>query len=163
MLLEKLFACSGSVDSSRYLKATPAEADMRRFFRVSGPAVPPDGAGLEKAGLISRQTRVPRSIQLLIDPAALPDLLPGYDQSVKTPCRGTSGFLRMKLRNPKQSSRQFRSIPATDSDRSQPPVKGGVAVLGHSSTDGTLSGSNTRGAPCQPRDCRCVRSEKFCV
>jgi hypothetical protein len=41
--------------------------------------------GLEKAGLISWQPRVPRSIQLLVDPAASPDLLPGYDQSVKNP------------------------------------------------------------------------------
>jgi len=62
----------------------PAEADIQRFFRVSGPAVHQMVLGLEKAGLISRQPRVPRSIQLLVDRADLPDLLPGYDQSVKT-------------------------------------------------------------------------------
>jgi hypothetical protein len=63
----------------------PAEADMQRFFRVSGPTVHHMVLALEKARLISRQPRVPRSIQLLVDPAASPDLLPSHDQSVKTP------------------------------------------------------------------------------
>ena len=63
----------------------PAEGDMQRFFQVSGPAVHQMVVTLEGAGLISRQPGVPRSIQLLVHRAALPELLPGYGQSVITP------------------------------------------------------------------------------
>lgn len=52
----------------------PAEADMQRFFGVSGPTVHQMVVGLEKAGLISRQPGTPRSIQLLVNRAALPEL-----------------------------------------------------------------------------------------
>jgi hypothetical protein len=66
----------------------PAESDMHRFFQVSGPAVHQMMVGLEKPGLISRKPGVPRSIQLLVNHAALPELLPGYGQSVKTTVQG---------------------------------------------------------------------------
>jgi len=66
----------------------PAEADMQRFFRVSGPAVHQMVVGLEKAGLISRQLGVPRSIRLQIERAALPELSEGHDQPVKTSVQG---------------------------------------------------------------------------
>lgn len=62
----------------------PAEADMQRFFQVSGPAVHQMVVTLEKARLICRQPGVPRSIQILISQSDLPELLPGYGQSVKT-------------------------------------------------------------------------------
>jgi DNA-binding MarR family transcriptional regulator len=52
----------------------PAEADIQRFFRVSSPSVHQMVVGLEKAGLISRQPCTPRSIQLLINRAALREL-----------------------------------------------------------------------------------------
>ena len=45
----------------------PAEADMQRFFRVSGPAVHQMVVGLEKAGMISRQPWVARSVRLLVE------------------------------------------------------------------------------------------------
>jgi hypothetical protein len=51
----------------------PAEADMQRFFEVSGPTVHQMAVGLEKAGLIGRQPGAPRSIQLLVNRAALPE------------------------------------------------------------------------------------------
>ena len=66
----------------------PAEADMQRFFRVSGPAVHQMLVGLERAGLISRQPGVPRSIRLLVERAALPELQPSPRQSVKTTVQG---------------------------------------------------------------------------
>ena len=66
----------------------PAEADMQRFFRVSGPAVHQMVVTLEKAGLIRRQPGVPRSIQLRVPRSALPELLPTHDQSVKTSVQG---------------------------------------------------------------------------
>ena len=40
----------------------PAEADMIRFFRVTPPTVHQMVLSLEKAGLISREPGVPRSI-----------------------------------------------------------------------------------------------------
>jgi hypothetical protein len=43
---------------------------------------------LERAGLIRRQPGVARTIQLLIDPNALPALLPRRSQPVKTPVHG---------------------------------------------------------------------------
>jgi SOS-response transcriptional repressor LexA len=65
----------------------PAEADMQRFFRVSGPAVHQMVVGLEKAGLILRQPGVPRSIRLLVDRDALPELRSDHQQPVKTTVR----------------------------------------------------------------------------
>ena len=62
----------------------PAEADMQRFFQVSGPAVHQMVLGLEKAGLISRKPRVARSIHLLVARASLPDLRPAHEQSVRS-------------------------------------------------------------------------------
>jgi hypothetical protein len=50
---------------------------MMRFFRVTPPSVHQMVLGLEKAGLISRQPGVPRSIALLLDHSDLPKLNPG--------------------------------------------------------------------------------------
>jgi DNA-binding FadR family transcriptional regulator len=61
----------------------PAEADMMRFFRVTPPSVHQMVLALEKAGLISRQPGVPRSIVVLLDRSALPELQPSDVQSVK--------------------------------------------------------------------------------
>ena len=66
----------------------PAEADMQRFFRVSGPAVHQMVVGLEKSGLISRQPGVPRSIRLLVERKALPELRSEHEQPVKTSVQG---------------------------------------------------------------------------
>jgi Mn-dependent DtxR family transcriptional regulator len=66
----------------------PAEADMQRFFRVSGPAVHQMVVGLEKSGLISRQPGAPRSIQLLVGREALPELRSDHEQPVRTSVQG---------------------------------------------------------------------------
>lgn len=66
----------------------PAEADMQRFFRVSGPAVHQMVVGLERAGLISRQPGVPRSVRLLVERSTLPELQPSHRQPVKTSVQG---------------------------------------------------------------------------
>jgi len=60
----------------------PAEADLQRFFRVTPPSVHQMVLTLERAGLIRRQPGVARSIQLLIDPSALPPLQPSQNQPV---------------------------------------------------------------------------------
>ncbi|MBV8400507.1 MAG: hypothetical protein JOZ17_17470 [Acetobacteraceae bacterium] len=62
----------------------PAEADMIRFFRLTPPSVHQMILKLEKAGLISRQPGVPRSIVVLLDRYALPMLEPSGAQPVKT-------------------------------------------------------------------------------
>jgi DNA-binding MarR family transcriptional regulator len=54
----------------------PAEADIRKFFRVTPPTVHQMIVSLETAGLIARQKGVPRSIALKIDRSALPNLEP---------------------------------------------------------------------------------------
>ena len=66
----------------------PAEADLRRHFRVTPPSAHQMLVTLERAGLIRRQPGVARSIQLLIDPSTLPPLLPSRAQPVKTPLQG---------------------------------------------------------------------------
>ena len=63
---------------------SPAEADMQRFFRVSPPAVHQMVVTLEKAGLITRQPGVARSIMVLVDRSALPALCSERDQPGKT-------------------------------------------------------------------------------
>jgi SOS-response transcriptional repressor LexA len=62
----------------------PAEADMQRFFHVTPPAVHQRVLTLERAGLISRQPGVARSIALRVDRTALPELNPSHDQPVKS-------------------------------------------------------------------------------
>ena len=52
----------------------PAQADIQRYFRVTGPSVNSMLKTLEKRGLISRVPRQPRSIKLLLSHDELPDL-----------------------------------------------------------------------------------------
>ena len=52
----------------------PAEADFQRYFRVTPPTVHSMIVTLETHGLIRRQPGVPRTIQVLVDPAQLPEL-----------------------------------------------------------------------------------------
>jgi DNA-binding MarR family transcriptional regulator len=54
----------------------PAEADMQRHFRVTPPSVHQMILTLERKGLIRRQPGVARSIEVLVDPEALPPLQP---------------------------------------------------------------------------------------
>jgi len=59
---------------SRLFRRSPAEADMQRHSRVSPPSVHQMVLTLERAGLIRRQPRVARSIELLVAPEDLPIL-----------------------------------------------------------------------------------------
>jgi len=52
----------------------PAEADFQRHFGVTPPTVHQMIVTLAEAGLIHRTPGVARSIELLVDPAALPVL-----------------------------------------------------------------------------------------
>jgi repressor LexA len=61
----------------------PAEADMIRFFRVTPPTVHQMVLTLEQAGLISRTPGAPRSIVVLLDRSALPELEPRDARPVK--------------------------------------------------------------------------------
>jgi Mn-dependent DtxR family transcriptional regulator len=60
---------------TRLHRRPPAEADMQEYFRVSPPSVHQMVLTLERAGLIRRQPRAPRSIEILVDPKCLPELL----------------------------------------------------------------------------------------
>lgn len=60
---------------TRLHRRPPAETDMQHYFRVSPPSVHQMVLTLERAGLITRQPRTPRSIQVLVDPKQLPQLL----------------------------------------------------------------------------------------
>lgn len=62
----------------------PAEADLQRHFRVTPPSVHQMMLTLERSGLIRRKPGVARSIQLLIEPSALPPLQPSAQQTVKS-------------------------------------------------------------------------------
>jgi len=48
---------------------------MQQYFRVSPPSVHQMVLTLERKGFIKRQPRAPRSIELLVDPKLLPELL----------------------------------------------------------------------------------------
>ena len=60
---------------TRLHRRPPAETDMQQYFRVSPPSVHQMVLTLERAGFISRRPRMPRSIQVLVDPKHLPELL----------------------------------------------------------------------------------------
>ena len=60
---------------TRLHRRPPAETDMQEYFRVTPPSVHQMLLTLERAGFIRRQPRTPRSIELLVDPNQLPDLL----------------------------------------------------------------------------------------
>ena len=69
----------------------PAHADLLRHFQVTPPSVNQMLITLERQGLIRRRPGVARSIELLIDPSALPQLLPRLVRAnpSKPMCRGT--------------------------------------------------------------------------
>src|SRR5918999_5980384 len=52
----------------------PSEADMKRYFRVSPPAVHQMILNLEARGFIEGVPRTPRSVRLMIPRSDLPDL-----------------------------------------------------------------------------------------
>ena len=60
---------------TRLHRRPPAETDMQEYFRVTPPSVHQMVLTLERAGFIRRQSRTPRSLELLVDPTQLPDLL----------------------------------------------------------------------------------------
>ena len=60
---------------TRLHRRAPAETDMQEYFRVSPPSVHQMVMTLERAGFIRKQPRVARSIELLVDPKLLPELL----------------------------------------------------------------------------------------
>jgi Mn-dependent DtxR family transcriptional regulator len=60
---------------TRLHRRPPAETDMQQYIRVSPPSVHQMVLTLERAGFIRRKPRTPRSIELLVDPKCLPELL----------------------------------------------------------------------------------------
>ena len=67
-------------------RQAPAEADLRRFFRVTAPSVHRMVIELEQRGLIRRVPRTARSIELLVPPEELPILRDvATTRSIRTP------------------------------------------------------------------------------
>ena len=60
---------------TRLHRRPPAETDMQQYFSVTPPSVHQMVLTLERAGFIRRQPRIARSIELLVDPKQLPELL----------------------------------------------------------------------------------------
>ena len=60
---------------TRLHRRPPAETDMQQYFRVSPPSVHQMVLTLERAGFIRRQPGTPRTIEVLVDPEHLPELL----------------------------------------------------------------------------------------
>jgi DNA-binding MarR family transcriptional regulator len=60
---------------TRLHRRPPAEADIQQYFRVTPPSVHQMVLTLERAGFIRRQPGAPRSIEVLVDPKHLPELL----------------------------------------------------------------------------------------
>jgi repressor LexA len=60
---------------TRLHRQPPAETDMQQYFRVSPPSVHQMVLTLERRGFIRRQPRTARSIELIVDPKLLPELL----------------------------------------------------------------------------------------
>jgi DNA-binding MarR family transcriptional regulator len=52
----------------------PAQADIQRYFRASAPTVHQMLVKLENAGFVRRMPGVARSIDVTIDPSAIPPL-----------------------------------------------------------------------------------------
>ena len=69
---------------TRLHRRPPAEADLQRRFHVSPPSVHQMILTLERAGLIRRQPGVARSIEVLVDPDALPTLRAANGLPVKS-------------------------------------------------------------------------------
>jgi Mn-dependent DtxR family transcriptional regulator len=60
---------------TRLHRRPPAEADIQQYFRLTPPSAHQMVLTLEPGGFIRRQPRVARSIELLVDPKVLPELL----------------------------------------------------------------------------------------
>ncbi len=60
---------------TRLHRRPPAEAGIQEYFRVTPPSVHQMIVTLERAGLIKKQPSTARSIELLVDPKRLPELL----------------------------------------------------------------------------------------
>jgi Mn-dependent DtxR family transcriptional regulator len=60
---------------TRLHRRPPAETDIQEYFRVTAPTVRHMIVTLERAGFIKKQPRAPRTIELLVDPKLLPELL----------------------------------------------------------------------------------------
>ncbi len=66
----------------RLHRIAPAESDFRFYFGTTAPSVHQMIVTLQKKGFISRTSRAPRSIRLLIPVDRIPELLP--IQSIRT-------------------------------------------------------------------------------
>ena len=105
---------------TQVLGRPPAEADLQRHFRVSPPSVHQMVLTLERAGLIRRTVGGARSIEVLVNPEALPVLRPAQEQPVKSSVQRYSLMIADK-------GLLHSNWPA-DSDRRRRHLYGGYAA-----------------------------------
>jgi Mn-dependent DtxR family transcriptional regulator len=60
---------------TRLHRRPPAQADIQQYFRVTAPSVHQMMLTLDRAGVIRPQPGAARSIEVLVDPKHLPELL----------------------------------------------------------------------------------------
>jgi DNA-binding MarR family transcriptional regulator len=60
---------------TRLHRRPPAETGLQQYFRVTPPSVHQMVLTLERGGFIRRRPRAARSIEVLVDPKLLPELL----------------------------------------------------------------------------------------
>ena len=78
---------------TRLHRRPPAETDMQEYFRVSPPSIHQMVLTLERAGFIRRQPRVACSIEVLVDPKCLPELLLPKIEPVKITVQWHQGLI----------------------------------------------------------------------
>src|SRR6202162_3720830 len=71
---------------TRLHRRPPAETDIQEYFRVSPPSVHQMVLTLERAGLITRQPRTPRRIEVLGDSKLLTELIVTPDTTRQNHC-----------------------------------------------------------------------------
>jgi hypothetical protein len=130
----------------------PAEIDMQRYFKVSPPSVHQMVLTLEREGFITRQPRVARSIEILIEPRHAPSRQSG----IVAPYPGLAwSWARTGTRAASSASRGFspRLNPGSTLDREAFRARGNSCrgALGHRKRDGGDASRHPVGAGSRAR------------
>jgi hypothetical protein len=89
----------------------PAEADIQRFFRVSPPTVHQMILNLEAKGLLARTAGKPRSLRVLVQSGALPELtVPGVTPQQRWD-EAETGVRKVGTRGKRESKAARKSSP----------------------------------------------------